>query len=78
MFSKHSISVKNHPYLRIFWGAQMSACIFMIFNFTRNYQFSTRFELDGQIIETVQEAKLLGTIVNSDLKWDENTNFIVR
>lgn len=50
----------------------------MIFNFTRNYQFSTRLELDGQILETVQEAKLLGTIVTSDLKWDENTNFIVR
>ena len=50
----------------------------MIFNFTKNYQFSTRLELDGKILETVQEAKLLGTIVTSDLKWDENTNCIVR
>ena len=50
----------------------------MIFNNTRNYQFSTRLTLEGQILETVQEQKLLGTILTADLKWDRNTEEIVR
>ena len=50
----------------------------MIFNFTRNYQFSTRLTMEGHKLETVQEAKLLGTIVSNDLKWDKNTDFIVK
>ena len=50
----------------------------MIFNNTRNYQFSTRLTLEGQILETVQEQKLLGTILTEDLKWDRNTEEIVR
>ena len=51
---------------------------FMIFNFTDKYQFSTKLELDGHVIQEVQEKKLLGTYITNDLKWDKNTNFIVR
>ena len=50
----------------------------MVFNFTKNYQFSTRLELEGKILETVSETKLLGTIVTNDLKWGKNTSFIVK
>ena len=50
----------------------------MIFNFSQNYQFSTRLEMEGQILETVPETKLLGTVVTSDLKWNRNTSFIVK
>ena len=50
----------------------------LIFNFTKKYQFSTEFEIEGQKLETVQEAKLLGTIVTNNLKWDRNTEFIVK
>ena len=50
----------------------------MIFNFTRNYQFSTRLQIEGQTLETVDETKLLGTVVSSDLKWNRNTQFIVK
>ena len=49
-----------------------------VFNFTRNYQFSTRLQLDGKTIETVSQAKLLGTIISNDLSWDQNTRKIVR
>ena len=50
----------------------------MVFNFTKNYQFSTRLKLEGQILEAVSETKLLGTIVTNDLKWTKNTSFIVQ
>ena len=50
----------------------------IIFNFSRNYQFSTRLELDGEILETVEETKLLGTIISNDLKWEKNTDNIVK
>ena len=50
----------------------------MIFNYTRNYQFSTRLNLEGEILETVEETKLLGTILTNDLKWEKNTDFIVK
>ena len=51
---------------------------FMIFNFTDKYQFTARLELDGQVLQEVQEKKLLGTYITNDLKWDKNTNFIVK
>ena len=48
----------------------------MVFNFTNKYQFSTRLTLENQILETVKETKLLGTIITDDLKWDKNTDYI--
>ena len=50
----------------------------MIFNFTRNYQFGTRLYLENQLLETVQETKLLGTIISSDLTWWQNTNHLTK
>ena len=50
----------------------------MIFNYTDNYQFSTRLKLDGEPIEVIDSTKLLGTVISSDLKWDQNTNYIVK
>ena len=41
----------------------------MIFNYTKNYKFSTRLAIEGEIMETVEETKLLGTNVSNDLKW---------
>ena len=50
----------------------------MIFNFTRNYQFSTRVQLNEKLLETIQETKLLGTIVSSDLKWHANSDLLTK
>ena len=47
-------------------------------NEPNKYQFSTQLEIEGRKLETVQEAKLLGTIVSNNLKWDGNTEFIVK
>ena len=50
----------------------------MLFNFTTKYQFNTRLKINNQILETVKETRLLGTVITSDLKWDRNTNDIVK
>ena len=50
----------------------------MIYNFTKNHQFTIRMIEDHVNIEVVNEIKLLGTWITSDLSWDVNTNFSQR
>ena len=50
----------------------------MIFNFTKNYQFTTRLSINNKGIEVIDSTRLLGTIIQNDLKWDLNTAEIVR
>ena len=45
----------------------------MIFNFTYNYQFTTSFSHPEGEINVIDDTKLLGTIIRSDLKWSKNT-----
>ena len=48
----------------------------MIFNFTNNYQFSTNVSHNGNDMEVIEETKLLGTVITSDLKWHRNTEVL--
>ena len=50
----------------------------MIFNFTDNYKFTTRIKLKGSNIEVVDSMKILGTVVNTKLSWDENCSLIIK
>ena len=50
----------------------------MIFNFTENYQFTTRLTLKDEIVEVIDSTRLLGTIITNDLKWDLNTANLVK
>ena len=50
----------------------------LVFNFTKDFQFSTDIKLKNEKIETINKTKLLGAIITSDLKWHENTKFIVK
>ena len=50
----------------------------LIFNFTKDKQFATNIKLKGETVDLVKESKLLGVIITSDLKWERNTNHIVR
>ena len=50
----------------------------MIFNLTRNYQFSTRILLDNTLLEIIEDTKLLGCVISSDLTWYRNTEYIVK
>lgn len=47
----------------------------MIFNHTRNFQFTSRLMLDHP--EVVNKAKLLGTNITDDLKWDVSIKQII-
>ena len=50
----------------------------MIFNFTNNYQFGTRLYNENQQLKIIQETKLLGTIISSDLTWWQNTKYLTK
>jgi hypothetical protein len=50
----------------------------MVFNYTDNYKFTTRLQLKGENIEIVNKMKILGTIVNDKLCWDDNCQYIIK
>ena len=50
----------------------------MIFNFSKSHQFTTNLKLKGESLEVLNETKLLGTIISSDLKWNKNTEKLVK
>ena len=50
----------------------------MIFNFTKNYQFSTRIQLENNLLEIINETTLLGCVITSDLKFHQNTEHMVK
>ena len=50
----------------------------MIFNYTHNHQLTTIVTMDNVPLQVVEEAKLLGTYITNDLKWDLNTKHIVK
>ena len=48
-----------------------------IFNFSKQHQFSTKIKIKDDVIETVNEIKLLGTTITSDLNWNKNTKKLI-
>ena len=50
----------------------------MIFNFSKNSQFTTRINMEGHVLPVINKVKLLGTIITDDLKWDDNTASIIK
>ena len=50
----------------------------MIFNFSTNKQFVTNITLNGEPLKTVDDQKILGTIISSDLSWNKNTDNLVK
>ena len=50
----------------------------MLFNFTDNYKFTTRLEMNRENLEVVIQATLFGVIITNDLKWDKNTEYLVK
>ena len=49
-----------------------------IFNFSTSNQFVTDIKMKNETLEIVEDAKLLGTIISSDLSWNKNTEEIVK
>ena len=50
----------------------------MIFNYTNNYQFTTSLKINDKDIDVIDSTRLLGTIIQKDLRWDLNTAQVVR
>ena len=50
------------------------------FNFSRNYDFPPELVVNGfnDQLQVINEAKLLGIMIASDLKWAQNTDYICR
>jgi hypothetical protein len=49
----------------------------MVVNFTKNYQFTTRLNLNATNIDIVEKMKILGTTINNQLDWNENCKNII-
>ena len=49
----------------------------MIFNSGRNMDFMPDMNIDGHEIEVVEEMRILGLVIRSDMKWSSNSEHIV-
>ena len=49
----------------------------MKFNFSRSYDFPPELSIQG-FTEVVNQTKLLGVMLTSDLKWSANTDYICK
>jgi hypothetical protein len=49
----------------------------MVFNTGKVLDFMPNFNLDGNEIEVVEEMRILGLIIRTDMKWSSNTEHIV-
>ena len=45
----------------------------IMFNQARNNDFQPAISIDGEQLEVVEEIKLLGVVLRSDLRWSSNT-----
>ena len=49
----------------------------LIFNFTKDKQFTTSLKLKGETVGLVEESKLLGVTITNDLKWERNRKYVL-
>ena len=50
----------------------------MVFNYTNKYQFNPKLNIKGEQIDVIDSTPLLGTIITSDLSWEQNTSHLVK
>ena len=50
----------------------------IVFNFNNDKQFTTEVRVKDEALEIVEEVKLLGVVINKNLKWDNNTSYLVK
>ena len=50
----------------------------MLFNPAKQWDFMPEIEVGGQILEVVDLYNLVGVMISSNLKWDENTDYITK
>ena len=50
----------------------------MLFNPAKRFDFMPSFKINNDEIELVEETKLLGLVIRSDMSWQSNTEYMVR
>ena len=50
----------------------------MLFNTSRVHDFIPAITMNGDQLDVVEEMKLLGVVITSDLKWSKNTEYITK
>ena len=50
----------------------------MIFNFTKDFQFTSRVNIEGEPMAIISETKVLGVVINNKLTWESNTKSLVQ
>ena len=50
----------------------------MLFNTCTSRDFMPEIVVNNTRLDLVEQSKLLGVIITSDLKWEANTNYIVK
>ena len=81
-----SLNLKSQQWLKIIndWTINQKMLInkkkskTIIFNYTNNYQFTTRLTMNDIPLEVIKSTRLLGTIMSNDLSWDLNCENIVK
>ena len=48
----------------------------MAFNFTKKFDFQPKMKLNEKELDVIYKTKLLGIMITSDCKWNENTDYI--
>ena len=67
----HEFVVKND------FQVSEEKCEVLIFNFSNTYSFPPNIKIgSSEIIKEVTFSKILGVIIQSDLRWDRNTEYI--
>ena len=51
---------------------------YMVINFSKTHQFTTRFEIEGQVLQKMEQTRLLGVLIDSQLSWQANTTHLVK
>ena len=50
----------------------------MLLNTSKTKDFTPKLKIDNETIDLVEEIKLLGVKITSDMKWNENNEFITK
>ena len=58
--------------MRMIWSSTKKKSSIMIFNRCKKYVFQPVLYLEGKLLNVVNETKLVGCIISSDLKWSKN------
>ena len=50
----------------------------MLFNFSREFAFPPEFFVGGKVLDVKSEMKILGVMIQNNLKWDAHINYITK